>query len=667
MTRPVLYVDDLPQLPDRMDEILTQAGFELVYVADPEEALRIACKDPLALVLIEVLLPGYDGFELIRKLNSARTAPSLPIVVVTRGERTPELYGQALEFGVAEFICKPVVEAQILEAVLEFALAEGQQAPAAAAAAPTVEFFEGDLAEQPLAGLLGRLHRVGASGVLELRTASDTCGIQFRNGSPVEVEKHRYSDSVADYLRRTKRIDAEQYEMLVDQLMARIAGPREILIGMEALTEEDLLAAEHEQGRVVLLEMFEWAFGGFSFQPGERLEGRDTLEVGHGPTNLLLAGLKRTPDALIRAALDRRAHLYPSFAGATENPLEALGLPKAQHAKVESLMGDRTVAEVLASKTLDSRTLYGLCSMDAVRLDEIAVLVLDDELKLEESAEIRSLPERHSPTGSLPERRPEVDCIADADVPGAIESRIDEIAKHLDSRDDFELFGIDEASADSEVRAAYDALLAALRLDGIPGEFEELETRVRGLRRNLDQAYQRVRTADTRRLFGGLRKKKKRKKEDEPQSNQDERETGSRAVEAETWFRTGEGFLKHEEYAQASEAFGMALHLDPQQGDYSAYLGYAMYRSNPDNSIIRREALEHVAKGVKVAPDAEKPLLFLSRIFRETGETEMAIKVLRRALRANPDSPALVQEMCLAEPGSSQSKRKKIFDRFRRR
>jgi cytochrome c-type biogenesis protein CcmH/NrfG len=110
----------------------------------------------------------------------------------------------------------------------------------------------------------------------------------------------------------------------------------------------------------------------------------------------------------------------------------------------------------------------------------------------------------------------------------------------------------------------------------------------------------------------------------------------------------------------------MAAHLDPEQGDYAACLGWSLYRSNPANTIIRREALEHVAKAVKIDPGREKPLLYLSRIFRETGEREMAAKVLRRALRENPDSPALVQEMCLIDPGSSQSKRKKIFDRFRR-
>ena len=139
---------------------------------------------------------------------------------------------------------------------------------------------------------------------------------------------------------------------------------------------------------------------------------------------------------------------------------------------------------------------------------------------------------------------------------------------------------------------------------------------------------------------------------------------GSRAVEAETWFRTGEGFLGHEDYGQAVEAFGMAVHLDPDQGDYVACLGYSLFLSQPENSIILREALEHVAKGVKLAPGREKPLLFLSRIFRKTGDASMSAKVLRRALKTNPDSPALVQEMCLIQAGDSEKKPKKLLDKL---
>jgi tetratricopeptide (TPR) repeat protein len=110
----------------------------------------------------------------------------------------------------------------------------------------------------------------------------------------------------------------------------------------------------------------------------------------------------------------------------------------------------------------------------------------------------------------------------------------------------------------------------------------------------------------------------------------------------------------------------MAVHCDPSQGDYHAHLGYALYRSNPGVEVLRREALEHVAKGVKLAPGREKPLLFLGRIFRESGEIATAAKVLRRALELSPDSPALVQEMCLIQ-GTTKRSNRGFLARFRKR
>jgi Tfp pilus assembly protein PilF len=367
--------------------------------------------------------------------------------------------------------------------------------------------------------------------------------------------------------------------------------------------------------------------------------------------------LKRTADDVIRAALERRSDLYVSISETAESHLEALGLSSDERSRVESLVGDQTVAEVLASKSVDGRMLYELYATGAVLLDNVAVLMLDLEVKPDEPVEISAAPRNADPIRELPKPRSNRKQAPTLDT---LESKIDEIAELLGSRDDFGLFGINETSHDVDVRAAYDLLLGHLRLNQIPTEHKDLQKRARELRIRLEQAYQRVRTADTRSAFAGIRKGNR-------SDRREEREDGSRAVDAESWFRTGEGHLAHKNYDQAIEAFGMAVHLDPDQGDYAACLGYSLYRSQPDNSVIRREALEHVAKGVKLSPGREKPLLFLSRIFRETGDAAMSAKVLRRALLSNPDSPALVQEMCLIKRGGSKAKPKKLLDRLRRR
>ena len=59
-------------------------------------------------------------------------------------------------------------------------------------------------------------------------------------------------------------------------------------------------------------------------------------------------------------------------------------------------------------------------------------------------------------------------------------------------------------------------------------------------------------------------------------------------------------------------------------------------------------------------------MLFLSRVFRESGDLGMAQKVLRRALKIRPDDPALVQEMCLMKLTNERPTGRKLLDRFRK-
>jgi cytochrome c-type biogenesis protein CcmH/NrfG len=139
----------------------------------------------------------------------------------------------------------------------------------------------------------------------------------------------------------------------------------------------------------------------------------------------------------------------------------------------------------------------------------------------------------------------------------------------------------------------------------------------------------------------------------------------SRAVEAERHFRKGQERLGAGDPVGAIEALGMAVHLDPDQGDYVAHLGYALYRSKPDSDVIRREALEHIAKGVKLAPDQVTPLFFLGRVFRETGAPASAAKVLRKAVTLSPDHHEVLHELCLVQIDPPQRKKKSLLGRLR--
>lgn len=130
---------------------------------------------------------------------------------------------------------------------------------------------------------------------------------------------------------------------------------------------------------------------------------------------------------------------------------------------------------------------------------------------------------------------------------------------------------------------------------------------------------------------------------------QDERTAAERALEGESWFRKGKALLESKRSREAAEAFGMASHLDPEDGEYAAHLGYSLYLTNPADSTVERESLEHIARGIKRSPTRELSYVFLGRIFKAKGDFEMAGKVFRRALKIRPDCHPARQELRLLD------------------
>ena len=68
-------VDDDPQTLWQVRETLSEAGYRPIVAAEPQEALRLAAQGRLRLILLDMMLPGADGIELMRDLSAVSRAP----------------------------------------------------------------------------------------------------------------------------------------------------------------------------------------------------------------------------------------------------------------------------------------------------------------------------------------------------------------------------------------------------------------------------------------------------------------------------------------------------------------------------------------------------------------------------------------------------------------
>ena len=103
----ILLVDDRPENLLALEAILEPLGQELVRVESGEEALRRLLHDEYAVILLDVQMPGMDGFqtaELIKKLERTR---HIPIVFLTAISKDAEHVFQGYGAGAVDYLMKP--------------------------------------------------------------------------------------------------------------------------------------------------------------------------------------------------------------------------------------------------------------------------------------------------------------------------------------------------------------------------------------------------------------------------------------------------------------------------------------------------------------------------------------------------------------------------------
>jgi DNA-binding response OmpR family regulator len=118
-TATVLVVDDEPTIVEIVGRYMERAGFETFTAADGYQALDLATEHRPDLVVLDVMLPGIDGIEVMERLQERPGPPIAVILLTARGEESDRLVG--LRHGADDYVVKPFSPAELVarvEAVL---------------------------------------------------------------------------------------------------------------------------------------------------------------------------------------------------------------------------------------------------------------------------------------------------------------------------------------------------------------------------------------------------------------------------------------------------------------------------------------------------------------------------------------------------------------------
>lgn len=122
MSKKILLVDDDASLCAVMRDILLQGGHEILTASDEAQALEKAAQSP-DLIVLDLMLPGVDGWEILRRLKSEPKTRAVPVIICSTVPGK-EASAKARELGAVDFLPKPFGLAEFSRRV-EQALSHG--------------------------------------------------------------------------------------------------------------------------------------------------------------------------------------------------------------------------------------------------------------------------------------------------------------------------------------------------------------------------------------------------------------------------------------------------------------------------------------------------------------------------------------------------------------
>ena len=117
-SRRILIVEDEPNSVESLRFILEQAGFFVDIVADGRSALDRLREGDFQAVVLDVMLPGMNGFDVLRSIRADGRTRETPVIVLTaKGQANDRKTAEAI--GASAFITKPFSNAEVVERVRE--------------------------------------------------------------------------------------------------------------------------------------------------------------------------------------------------------------------------------------------------------------------------------------------------------------------------------------------------------------------------------------------------------------------------------------------------------------------------------------------------------------------------------------------------------------------
>lgn len=112
----VLTIDDEESVRDLLTSILVEAGYDVITASNGTEGLKISTEEKVDLIILDLVMPGFNGFQVCERLRANNATKTTPILVLTGLAGTEEME-MALNAGADDFVTKPIRMKELLARV----------------------------------------------------------------------------------------------------------------------------------------------------------------------------------------------------------------------------------------------------------------------------------------------------------------------------------------------------------------------------------------------------------------------------------------------------------------------------------------------------------------------------------------------------------------------
>ncbi len=670
-----LVVEDDKGIQSLLRDALEQEGFQVMCEKDGEWGLR-ALKRRLPDVLItDILLPSLGGFELIEELRRMPGGKEVPVIAVSGIYRASKHKRDARErLGVQAYFDKPFELIALIEALRE---ALGPEYPRlrTTPARPKAKGLPslGDVGDDPLADfdtrleqkeveraensftgprvakgnlkhkrfpeVIAQLYRWRATGALLLRRDRTKKIVYLKEGYPIFVKSNLLSECLGRVLVREKMISDEECERSL-QLMKDRPGRQQgtVLIEMGCISPHNLVFALQLQLEQKLFDIFAWPDGDYQFNAKIEIPPQ-TVHLDMSLATIVYEGVRRRfSEGLLDDLLEP---FLEAYVGPHPDPgyrYQDLSLEADERQLLALVDGRRTMHEVIEKSGLSrlhaKQLVYALLATETIQPQSKAAKRRDALAAA--SARPPPLKKRGEGVFHAARRPVSLEGVPYEEVRGKLMDR----ARAMRRQTFFEMLGVSRSAATDEINRAYHALVKEVHPDKLRGPVPaDARALAEQIAAQLEVAHETLHDDNKRAEYV------KRLEQGQKTGVSDEL---GKILAAEGRFRKGEGALHAGSYGKAAALFREAVELYPDEGEFHAHLGWALFLESPDDAVVQADAMKRLQEGIQLSPRLDRAHIFLGRVLTRMGRPLDAQKAFEQALVCNPDNAEALAELRLA-------------------